>query len=87
MKDFSGCLQTDGYAAYDELGKDKAVVHLGCMAHARRKFDQALDNDNKRASHILTQIQKLFTSRQLQMCMLGEVQSWKIMVMVGLDVQ
>ena len=60
MKDFSGCLQTDGYAAYDELGKDKAVVHLGCMAHARRKFDQALDNDNKRASHMLTQIQKLY---------------------------
>jgi len=60
LKDFSGCLQTDGYAAYDELGKDKAVVHLGCMAHARRKFDQALDNDKKRASYMLEQIQKLY---------------------------
>jgi transposase len=60
LKDFSGCLQTDGYAAYDELGKNKTVIHLGCMAHARRKFDQALDNDKLRASHMLTQIQKLY---------------------------
>ena len=60
LKGFSGCLQTDGYAAYDELGKDKTVTHLGCMAHARRKFEQALDNDNKRSSHMLTQIQKLY---------------------------
>ena len=60
LNGFSGCLQTDGYAAYDELGKDKTVTHLGCMAHARRKFEQALDNDNKRAIHMLTQIQKLY---------------------------
>jgi transposase len=60
LKDFTGCLQTDGYAAYDELGRNKSIVHLGCMAHARRKFDQAKDNDQSRASHVLTQIQELY---------------------------
>ncbi len=28
LKDFSGCLQTDGYAAYDELGKTKLLSIL-----------------------------------------------------------
>jgi len=60
LKDFSGCLQTDGYAAYDKLGRNKDIIHLGCMAHARRKFDQAKDNDADRANHILTQVQKLY---------------------------
>jgi transposase len=60
LKGFTGCLQTDGYAAYDGLGRDKAIVHLGCMAHARRKFDQARDNDPDRADHVLAQVQKLY---------------------------
>jgi len=35
-------LQTDGYAGYDEMGRQAGVVHVGCWAHARRKFDEAL---------------------------------------------
>jgi hypothetical protein len=30
------------------------------MAHARRKFSEALSNDNDRASHVLAEIQKLY---------------------------
>ena len=60
LKNFTGCLQTDGYAAYDELGKNKDIVHLGCMAHARRKFEQAQDSDQSRASYVLTVIQELY---------------------------
>jgi len=43
LEGFGGYLQTDGYAGYD--GFDDAsskVVHVGCFAHARRKFDEAL---------------------------------------------
>jgi transposase len=29
---------TDGYGAYDFLDKETDVVHVGCWAHARRKF-------------------------------------------------
>lgn len=34
---WEGILQTDGYQAYDNIGGPK-MVHVGCWAHARRKF-------------------------------------------------
>lgn len=36
---FSGYLQTDGYSGY---AKVKGITQLGCWAHARRKFHEAL---------------------------------------------
>ncbi len=33
---------------------------LGCMAHARRYFEKALDNDKARSEHVLRKIQKLY---------------------------
>jgi len=41
-EDFRGYLQSDGYGGYDAVGKREGVVHVGCLAHARRKFDEAL---------------------------------------------
>ena len=38
LKGFHGYLQTDGYSGYNGL---KDVVHVGCWAHARRKFEEA----------------------------------------------
>jgi transposase len=60
LKDFKGYLQTDGYALYEEYGKQAGVTLLHCMAHARRKFDEAKDNDKDRAEYVLTEIQKLY---------------------------
>ena len=60
LKDFKGCLQTDGYAGYDQLGKRDDITHIGCMAHARRKFEAAIDNDSDRANHALVEMQKLY---------------------------
>ena len=40
LKGFSGYLHTDGYAGYHRLGEKVKVV--GCWAHARRKFDEAV---------------------------------------------
>lgn len=37
---FTGYLHTDGYAGYHNLPKEITVV--GCWAHARRKFDEAV---------------------------------------------
>lgn len=42
LRDFEGFLQTDGYEGYTALGKEPGIVHVGCFAHARRKFDEAL---------------------------------------------
>jgi transposase len=39
---FSGYLQTDGYEGYDSAFKDRSdIIHVGCWAHARRKFFEA----------------------------------------------
>ena len=40
LKDFKGYLRTDGYAVYHGLPEGITVV--GCHAHLRRKFDEAL---------------------------------------------
>ena len=40
LSGYKGYLHTDGYAGYHDLGEDITVV--GCWAHARRKFDEAV---------------------------------------------
>ncbi len=38
---FEGILQTDGYAAYKQIGGPK-IIHAACWAHARRLFFEAV---------------------------------------------
>ncbi len=38
---FEGILLTDGYEAYDAVAKAHTLVHAGCWAHARRRFEDA----------------------------------------------
>ena len=39
---YSGYLQTDGYEGYDAAIRDMPdIIHVGCFAHARRKFFEA----------------------------------------------
>lgn len=43
LKGFCGYLQTDGYAGYHKVTESNPdVIPVGCMAHVRRKFDEAL---------------------------------------------
>jgi transposase len=60
LSTFKGYLQTDGYSVYEQFARDPEVTHLACMAHARRMFEKALDNDKARASVVLLLIQKLY---------------------------
>jgi len=60
FKHFTGTLQTDGYKVYQGLRTKGKITLLGCMAHARRYFYKAKDNDKKRAEYVLTEIQKLY---------------------------
>ena len=46
-EDFKGYLQSDGYIGYAAVGKRKDIVHVGCLAHARRKFDEAVKAQSK----------------------------------------
>jgi transposase len=60
LKNFKGTLQADGYAGYDHFGSIPGITLLACMAHARRKFDEALKNDKARAEHVLGLMQQLY---------------------------
>lgn len=40
LSGFKGYLHTDGYAGYHNFSDDITVV--GCLAHARRRFDEAV---------------------------------------------
>lgn len=60
LRYFKGFLQTDGYQVYDMFGKQEGIVLIHCMAHARRKFSEAMGNDKVRAEYALSEIQRLY---------------------------
>jgi len=60
LNDFKGYLQTDGYAAYNQFENNKEITQLCCLAHIRRKFFDALQNDKANADHALGLIGKLY---------------------------
>ena len=60
FKDYQGVIQSDGYAVYDIYENKKGVLPIGCWAHARRKFEEALKEDEARASSALQQIGLLY---------------------------
>lgn len=60
LKNYQGYLQTDGYAVYEQFESRADIVLVGCMAHARRYFEHALDNDPPRAERVLLWMQQLY---------------------------
>jgi len=50
---YSGYVQADAYSGYDEFFRKSDATEVGCNAHARRKFDYALDTDPVRAARLL----------------------------------
>jgi transposase len=60
LKDYQGYLQTDGLSHYDGIAKRKGVAQLHCWAHARRKFEESLDNDFDNADEMMRKIQRLY---------------------------
>lgn len=65
LQDFHGHLQTDGYAVYDHFGEKENITLVGCMAHARRYFEEALQSDRIRAEFVLQKIQELYQVEKL----------------------
>jgi transposase len=60
LKNFKGIIQTDGFAGYNKAASSPDINQIYCMAHARRYFERALDNDPDRAKHFLSEVQKLY---------------------------
>jgi transposase len=61
LGEWEGILQTDGYHAYDDVGGPK-MVRVGCWAHARRKFIDAVKVNPQDAEAIamVTRMDALF---------------------------
>lgn len=60
LHDFRGAIQSDGYQVYNKFERLDGKLMLGCWAHARRKFEEALSENNKTATEALIYIQKLY---------------------------
>ncbi|CAN5765210.1 IS66-like element ISBthe5 family transposase [soil metagenome] len=62
---YQGILQTDGYSVYETLfGSHADIMLVYCMAHARRKFVEALKYDKQRAGYMLGRMQQLYALEQ-----------------------
>lgn len=60
LQNYQGAVQTDGYDAYSIYENKKGVLLLGCWAHARRKFNDALKEDESGVRYALEQIGMLY---------------------------
>ncbi len=63
-----GWVQADAYAGYDALfqGEDARCIEVGCWAHSRRRFVEALEGGEDQAAWPLEQIRTLYAiERQL----------------------
>jgi len=66
LKGYSGYLQTDGYSGYSRIGDSPGIVHVGCMAHIRRKFydaDKTVGGTGE-AADMLAMIAKFYHEEQ-----------------------
>lgn len=61
---YKGYLQCDGYSVYDKIGDDPKITLVGCLAHGRRKFHDALNNDKARAEKALGIFREIYLQQR-----------------------
>ncbi len=62
LANYNGYLQADAYAGYDVVFNNPKTnaVEVGCWAHGRRKFNDALDSSPRLGSEVLASVRELF---------------------------
>ena len=65
LEGYQGVVQTDGYVGYDFLKNRSDILHVGCWAHARRKFmdvkNAAAKGKKSSADKVLHMIRQLYS--------------------------
>jgi len=56
LEGYADYLQTDGYDGYIKVRADNGIMQLGCWAHVRRKFDEALMAQGKNTTQRKTSL-------------------------------
>jgi hypothetical protein len=57
---YEGYLQADAYGGYDGVFHSQNVTEVACWAHARRKFYDAQDSDERRSTQMLALVGQLY---------------------------
>src|SRR5208283_325333 len=62
LKDFAGTIQTDAYAVYDSLRRQRPATlkRLGCLSHARRRYYKAAEESCAQSIWFIAQIRQLY---------------------------
>ncbi len=62
LEKYRGHLQADAYAAYDSffIDPERGMTEVGCWAHTRRHFREALESDHARMSGVMLMIAQLY---------------------------
>jgi transposase len=60
LEGYRGYVPADAYSGYDELFRKEGIIEVGCWAHARRKFDEAVSSRPREATDILARIARLY---------------------------
>lgn len=61
LTSFSGTIQTDAYEVYESLSRQQSGIgRIGCLAHARRYFYKALQENFSHAAWFIAQIRLLY---------------------------
>jgi transposase len=62
LEKYRGHLQADAYVAYDSffLDPERGMIEVGCWAHCRRHFRNAIESDQSRMSAVLVMIAQLY---------------------------
>lgn len=62
---YRGNVQSDGYEAYEQFERMEGITVYGCWAHARRKFVDALQEDEKMAAEAIFYIRSFTRSKRM----------------------
>jgi len=57
---YRGYIHADAYSGYDELFRRPGVIEVGCWAHTRRHFDEAVSSRKIEATEIMARIGQLY---------------------------